>query len=295
MSDALKRTDAEIISLTLAGNRQVFAGLLNRYTQMACAIAYARLGNHDDMREAVQEAWVEAFQRLNTLRDRNHFGPWFLAIVRNVSVTVAKKRFIEQSARKNSGLDTSSGKGSDYEQQLWTLIVKHTPDHREVLTLHFYAGLDTDEIAKVTGDSRDTISKRIQRAQLELNPDLIARVFGGADQDSSRLKERVLSVVLAKHVSWLSQDGANGGGNFSYTTGRSNKSWLTMALLGIIAVVIVVGGWMALKGSSKKSYSGGYSTPSRSSSGSSYQITPKREFNDGQSEAAESIRKEFKK
>ncbi|MBX7256061.1 MAG: sigma-70 family RNA polymerase sigma factor, partial [Candidatus Hydrogenedentes bacterium] len=166
-------SDAEIIRKTLAGNRHAFEALIQRYNRMAYAVAFARLGNHQDAEDAAQEGWLQAFSTLNRLRDPERFPAWLAIIVRNVSVNAGRNRW-RRSSLEEVG-DTlvvdfrESMENADIHRALWAQIATMTPDFREVLTLHYHAGLSTEEIADWTGLSRETVKKRLQRARSALS------------------------------------------------------------------------------------------------------------------------------
>jgi RNA polymerase sigma factor (sigma-70 family) len=206
MIDHAMTSDAEIVRLTLAGNRGVFERLLERHTRMAYAVAYARLGNHEDAQDAVQEAWVQAFQTLNRLREPEKFRGWFAVIVRNISINAAKKRRREQSleeTRGNAMYDLRNKiEEADMQRVLWSQVAALSPDHRLALTLHCHAGLSTEEIANMLGESRETIKKRLQRARTALNDQMLQNMFKPAERDEDRLRKRVMGLLFLMPVEW---------------------------------------------------------------------------------------------
>lgn len=206
MSYESMNTDADIIRLTLSGNRYIFEVLLKRYARLAYAVAYARLGNHEDVQDAVQEAWIQAFQTLHSLRQPEKFRSWFSAIVRNVSINTAKKRWRQQAQDTSKEPDMYDVRDTieeaDMQRALWSHIITLTPDHREVLTLHYYAGMTTEEIAGMIGESRETVKKRLQRARADLNEQMMVSLFEPAERDDERMRKRVMALILFMPVAW---------------------------------------------------------------------------------------------
>ena len=69
-----------LVERVIVGDRDAFAGLVDRYRDAACAVAYSYFGGFDDVQDAVQEAFVQAYCQLHQLREPAKFGPWLRRI-----------------------------------------------------------------------------------------------------------------------------------------------------------------------------------------------------------------------
>jgi Sigma-70 region 2 len=67
-------SDAELVTLAIAGEAQALAVLLERYRPSLSATAIRILRNRDDALDAVQETCVVALVRLGMLRDPETVG-----------------------------------------------------------------------------------------------------------------------------------------------------------------------------------------------------------------------------
>ncbi len=72
---------ARLIARARAGERDAFGQLLERHLPAARRLALAALGRHADADEAVQEASLAAWRRLDSLAADAAFRAWFLRIV----------------------------------------------------------------------------------------------------------------------------------------------------------------------------------------------------------------------
>src|SRR5690349_15581083 len=63
------------------GDRRAFERLLQRFQDRAFAVALAQLGNYHQAEDAVQEAFVESYLRLNQLQSPLAFPSWLHKIV----------------------------------------------------------------------------------------------------------------------------------------------------------------------------------------------------------------------
>ena len=199
-------SDSEIIRKTLAGDRRVFEVLVQRYNRMAYAVAFSRLGNHEEAKDAVQDAWVQAFKTLDRLRDTAKFGPWFAAIVRNISLNAVRNQWRRRPLDDARGIAMNDMRKTieeaDMQRALWAQVVNLTPDHREVLTLHYHAGMTAEEIAAVIHEPRETVKKRIQRARNALNDKMLRTMFEPAQRDDEQMRKRAMLAMMALPAPW---------------------------------------------------------------------------------------------
>src|SRR5690349_15401959 len=76
-------TDAELVGGCLAGDREVFGLIVERYQRLLCSLAYSRTGSLDESEDLAQEAFVEAWRQLHTLREPEKLRPWLCGILRH--------------------------------------------------------------------------------------------------------------------------------------------------------------------------------------------------------------------
>jgi RNA polymerase sigma factor (sigma-70 family) len=77
--------DAELVERVLAGEKFAFGLLIDRHRPDAFNLARRILGDAFDAEDVTQEALLQAFLGLASLRNPDSFGPWLLGIVVNLS------------------------------------------------------------------------------------------------------------------------------------------------------------------------------------------------------------------
>ena len=80
---SIQLTDEELVKLTLAGDRKAFGQLVRKYQNSMYTLACNKLRNEHDAEDIVQEAFVKAYQKLNTLRYPKQFASWLSTITTN--------------------------------------------------------------------------------------------------------------------------------------------------------------------------------------------------------------------
>ena len=95
-SKNLSPSDAQLVERSLdgslAGSREAFDALVDRYWDAARAIAYQRTRRWSDAEDAAQDAFVLAFNKLASLRNPERFGGWLFMIVRRSCIEGSRRR-----------------------------------------------------------------------------------------------------------------------------------------------------------------------------------------------------------
>src|SRR4051812_48872256 len=86
---------ADLVRRAQSGNGKrdadAFAELIRRYERSLLSIAYAALGDSDRAGDVAQEAFVKAWEKLDTLQDPSRFGPWLCGIARNLATDIRRR------------------------------------------------------------------------------------------------------------------------------------------------------------------------------------------------------------
>ena len=84
--------DAEAIKRCQQGDREAFRHLVERYQKRAVGHAVAILFDRDDAEDAVQEAFIDAFQAIGRFDTSRTFYQWFYVLLRNRCYKLTAKR-----------------------------------------------------------------------------------------------------------------------------------------------------------------------------------------------------------
>src|SRR5438270_3198314 len=76
--------DEELVSQSLAGNRDAFGGIVARYQSLVCSLAYSATGNFSRSEDLAQETFLTAWKELRRLREPSRLRSWLCGIARNV-------------------------------------------------------------------------------------------------------------------------------------------------------------------------------------------------------------------
>jgi len=151
--------DAALVEAVLAGNRDLFGRLYQLYAPLVHGVLLARLPR-SEVEDMVQDIFLHALRKLDTLRDTRAFGPWIATIARNRAMDFHRRsrETIELSDDLRSA-DSSQAKAEEILAVIWTL-----PDaYRETLVLRLVEGMTGPEIATRTGLTAASVRVNLHR------------------------------------------------------------------------------------------------------------------------------------
>src|SRR5436190_4827846 len=164
-----KATDGEIVRAVLAGDRERYAQLVERYRDRYARYAARMLGSADAAEDAVQDAFVRAFDQLSQCKEPDKFVGWFFLILRNRCFAERRRNRSEASLDDAAGVaasDRTDGGAETAERRraLQLALLELTPDQREVFVLKHVEGLSYGEIAARLSTSIPSLKMRMHRA-----------------------------------------------------------------------------------------------------------------------------------
>lgn len=178
-----EKTDTELVALARCGDKDAFGLLAERYQTVARRFALRLIRNEDAAQDLAQEAMLQAYLSLDSLRDPSRFKSWLCGIVLNVS----RSRLREQKVAFFSleaiieGLSffpapfaapelTPEKLAEEKEQYdaVLNAVSSLPPPDRDILSLFYYAQLSLQEIMKILNIPAGTTKVRLHRARKRL-------------------------------------------------------------------------------------------------------------------------------
>ena len=153
--------DAEAIKRCQQGDREAFRHLVERYQKRAVAHAIAILFDRDDAEDAVQEAFIDAFQAIGRFDTSRTFYQWFYVLLRNRCYKLSAKRRPTENIDDVQLLASQSGTVDDTRFELEKALRSLTHEEREIVTLKYFSGLSYDELAVHLQIPRGTVMSRL--------------------------------------------------------------------------------------------------------------------------------------
>ena len=163
--------DLALVRQSLAGQTEAFGALVTRYQRVMYTVALRMVGNAEDARDATQDAFIKAFQRLTTFDASYRFYSWMYRILVNECLNLHRGRHPEQpleieAAGGPSPFDTTAA--GELRMQIHTALLRLTPEYRTVVVLRHFAGQSYEEIAETLAIPEKTVKSRLYTARQQL-------------------------------------------------------------------------------------------------------------------------------
>ncbi len=179
MRHSIVMTDPEfaLLDRIIAGNRHLYAELVDRYKSYAFTIAVKILDNRADAEEAAQDAFIKAFQHLKNFKRDSKFSTWLYRIVFNTAVSYKRKRKGSFQSFENTVIEyKQEAEGmlerSDKRKFIQQAMKNLNEADKLALTLFYLEEFSMDEIAEITSMQANTVKVRIHRARQRLADEL---------------------------------------------------------------------------------------------------------------------------
>jgi RNA polymerase sigma-70 factor (ECF subfamily) len=164
------------------GSKKACFELYRLYSKAMLNIAFRIVGNVDEAEDVLQEAFVDAFNRIRDFRQETTFGLWLKQIVVHRAINMLRKRKLEMVALGDDQLDNIPDEESEDDGDIQYKVaqvkesIKELPDgYRVVISLYLLEGYDHEEIGQILNISENTSRTQFLRAKRKLNEILIKR------------------------------------------------------------------------------------------------------------------------
>jgi len=177
IGDKSSASDETLVRAAQKGDMSAFEELVGRHRDKIYARAFSMLRNEDEAIDLSQEAWVKAWQRLKQFQGDSSFVTWTTRIVINLCLDELRKQkrqrteSIEQMDEEAGGVErqmpvinpnpTEGLEREELRRQIDRALGQLSNEHRTVLVLHEFEGLEYKEIAKTMQCSIGTVMSRL--------------------------------------------------------------------------------------------------------------------------------------
>ncbi len=193
-----EQTDETLVALTLMRDEAAFEELVIRHRQAALLVAHTVTRNTYTAEDAVQDAFLCAWQRLDTLKSPEKFGQWVCRIAKYRAINLAKRYrdYIPFDEVENYVEDLVEDVTGYYNERLesellLSCVEKLSEKLRTVVHLHYFEGLSVSDIAKRMSLAEGTVKSRLSAGR-----DMIRKELGYMDKNKPN--ETLVEAVMRR-------------------------------------------------------------------------------------------------
>lgn len=253
-------------------NQEAYEALYNQTKDSAYFVALSITHNEQDALDILQDSYIQAFSKLNTLQNNNSFGVWLNKIVANNSKNfiVKKKPVLFDDLTHMPSVSWEEEKNSDIipheavdMKETARLVVEIIDglkeDQRLCVLMYYYQDMKVSEIAKVLNISESNVKFKLYTARKAIKSAVM-----GLEKKGSRLYGVAIMPLLplilsqaattssAPVFSTISAAVLQGTGSAAKATAGAVTGGLLSTIGGKVAITalaatLLVGGGMATK------------------------------------------------
>ena len=183
--------DAVLVAAVLAGDREAFAAVYDRYADRLHDFAHSLLRHREEAADSVADAFVIMAERLEQLREPELLRPWLYAVVRRECLRRLRARdrqAFEPEDRLAAMAEQGPGPSQRAEQaSLRTLLADAAAGlndrDRSVLDLHLRHGLEGAELGAAIGETPERTYTLMHRLREQVGRSLGALLVARQGRD----------------------------------------------------------------------------------------------------------------
>ncbi|HEX8340065.1 MAG TPA: sigma-70 family RNA polymerase sigma factor [Tepidisphaeraceae bacterium] len=178
------RSDEQLLAAHIAGDRDAFAALVNRYQRELYHFLLRFLGDAAAADDVFQETFIQVHQSASTFETERRFRPWLFTISANKARDFLRSKARRRAAPLQASIDPGNAEGSQFIDLIESIdigpialaekaelqvrvqaAVQRLPEHlREVILLAYFHQFPYKQIADVLGVPLGTVKSRLHAA-----------------------------------------------------------------------------------------------------------------------------------
>jgi RNA polymerase sigma-70 factor (ECF subfamily) len=181
-------TDEQLVEAVLAGDRERFAEIVERYQARLVNYLFRLVRNLDDAHDLAQEVFVRVYQALDRFDPKYRFSTWLFRVAQNAAIDSVRKRRVHLVSMERP--ETQDGDGGTFEfasddrgpygalrnverGAAIALAIEELPgEYRELIQLRHFAELSYGDIAELKGMPLGTVKNKLFRGRQMLKEKL---------------------------------------------------------------------------------------------------------------------------
>lgn len=189
--------DAQLIDAALAGDSAAFGQLVRRYQDRLYNTLVHVVGSVEEAQDVAQEAFVQAFVKLESFQRTSAFYTWLYRIAFNAAISRRRRHkpvvSVEQT-RELTGDEPLDNHDAPHERiereervaQVQTALAALSEEHRAILVLREMEGFAYETISEMLDLPVGTVRSRLFRARMQMREQLQEVLRGELDEPLDR-------------------------------------------------------------------------------------------------------------
>ena len=206
----MEQSDVQLIRRILQGDQDAFSPLVKKYQKGVHALVWRKIGDFHIAQEITQDAFLNAYKKLGTLKDHTQFPGWLYVIAANLcfdwlrrnrlpmeSLDAGDANEVDKVSYSQYVAEKQATEADETRREVVKKLLQKLPEsERTVMTLHYLGEMTIKAISEFLGVSPNTVKSRLRRARsrLKKEEDVIQQNLGSFQLPDS-LAENIMQEV----------------------------------------------------------------------------------------------------
>lgn len=133
-------------------------------------IAKSILNNEEDVNDAIQETLINAYKKIDTLKNKKYIETWVTRILINKCYDIIDKNKVHERKVQKAIETYNSYESNSFEQR--TIVQKAVSQIEEdlklIVVMYYYNQFSVKEISEIMGIPTGTVKSKLSRARAKL-------------------------------------------------------------------------------------------------------------------------------
>lgn len=173
----------DIVKRLKNGDEECFITLVNEYKRRVISLCFSYAKDYQEAEDISQEVFLSLYKNIGSFREECSLSTYIYKITVSRCLDFKRKRSIKDFLTGLTGLSEKPDKDIDEKNFVQSCIKALKEDLKLPIILHYYIGLNYNEIGEILNTSAKAIEGRIYRAKQKLKTELMK---GGYNEWSSK-------------------------------------------------------------------------------------------------------------
>jgi RNA polymerase sigma-70 factor (ECF subfamily) len=163
--------DAALVERVRGGDVAAYDALVVRHMRRAHAVAFRLLRSREDAEDLVQDAFIQALDKIDSFDTTRPFAPWFFRILTNRGLNARQSRALrtvseipDDAASHGESPETSAERG-ELRARLREAVAALPERQQQIVQLFEIDGWTSSEIAATLGIADGTVRWHVHEAR----------------------------------------------------------------------------------------------------------------------------------
>ena len=179
--------DGALVARARAGDATAFDTLVRTYMEQAFRVAFRVVGHREDAEDLVQDAFLAAYQYLDSFEVGRPFGPWLMRIVLNRGANLRRSRARRTMEPETEGVSDAPSALDESERRdtgrvLREALATLSDRQRSIVTMFDVDGMTSAEIGEMMQLAPGTVRWHLHEARRQLRG-VLGQFFGRGEAE----------------------------------------------------------------------------------------------------------------